>query len=144
MDGSVAGVYLPDRKTKWSRPLILCRVQAGFPSPAEDYVEGRIDLNRDLIKHPLSTFYIRVSGDSMIGAGIMPGALLVVDRAVESNDGHIVVARINDELCVKRLSICDDGRVWLLSENEQYRPIEIKEEMDFEVWGRVLYSISSH
>ena len=144
MDGSVAGVYLPDRKTRWSRPLILCRVQAGFPSPAEDYVEGRIDLNRDLIKHPLSTFYIRVSGDSMIGAGIMPGALLVVDRAVESNDGHIVVARINDELCVKRLSICDDGRVWLLSENEQYRPIEIKEEMDFEVWGRVLYSISSH
>jgi DNA polymerase V len=144
MDGSVVGVYLPDRKTKWSRPLILCRVQAGFPSPAEDYVEGRIDLNRDLIKHPLSTFYIRVSGDSMIGAGIMPGALLVVDRAVESNDGHIVVARINDELCVKRLSICDDGRVWLLSENEQYRPIEIKEEMDFEVWGRVLYSISSH
>jgi DNA polymerase V len=144
MDGSVAGVYLPERKTRWSRPLILCRVSAGFPSPAEDYVEGRIDLNRDLIKHPLSTFYIRVSGDSMIGAGIMPGALLVVDRAVESNDGHIVVARINDELCVKRLSICDDGRVWLLSENEQYRPIEIKEEMDFEVWGRVLYSISSH
>lgn len=144
MDGSVAGVYLPDRKTRWSRPLILCRVQAGFPSPAEDYVEGRIDLNRDLIKHPLSTFYIRVSGDSMIGAGIMPGALLVVDRAVESNDEHIVVARINDELRVKRLSICDDGRVWLLSENEQYRPIEIKEEMDFEVWGRVLYSISSH
>jgi DNA polymerase V len=80
----------------------------------------------------------------MIGAGIMPGALLVVDRAVESNDGHIVVARINDELCVKRLSICDDGKVWLLSENEQYRPIEIKEGMDFEVWGRVLYSISSH
>jgi DNA polymerase V len=144
MDGSVAGVYLPDRKTRWSRPLILCRISAGFPSPAEDYVEGRIDLNRDLIKHPLSTFYIRVSGDSMIGAGIMPGALLVVDRAVESNDGHIVVARINDELCVKRLSICDDGRVWLLPENDQYRPIEIKEGMDFEVWGRVLYSISSH
>ncbi len=144
MDESVAGVYLPDRKTRWSRPLILCRVSAGFPSPAEDYVEGRIDLNRDLIKHPLSTFYIRVSGNSMIGAGIMPGALLVVDRAVESNDGHIVVARINDELCVKRLSICDDGRIWLLSENDQYRPIEIKEGMDFEVWGRVLYSISSH
>lgn len=144
MDVSVAGVYLPDRRTRWSRPLILCPVSAGFPSPAEDYVEGRIDLNRDLIKHPLSTFYIRVSGVSMIGAGIMPGALLVVDRAVESHDGHIVVARINDELCVKRLSICDDGKVWLLSENEQYPPIEIKEEMDFEVWGRVLYSISAH
>lgn len=144
MDGSVAGVHLPDRKTRWSRPLILCRVPAGFPSPAEDYVEGRIDLNRDLIKHPLSTFYIRVSGDSMVGAGIMPGSLLVVDRAVEANDGHVVVARINDELCVKRLRICDDGRVWLLSENERYRPIEIREGMEFEVWGRVLYSIAAH
>jgi DNA polymerase V len=144
MDGSVVGVYLPDRRTRWSRPLILCRVPAGFPSPAEDYVEGRIDLNRDLIKHPLSTFYIRVSGDSMVGAGIMPGALLVVDRAVEAHDGHVVVARIDDELCVKRLSIGDDGRIWLLSENEHYQPIEIREGMEFEVWGRVLYSISTH
>jgi DNA polymerase V len=144
MDGSVAGVYLPDRKTRWSRPLLLCRVSAGFPSPAEDYVEGRIDLNRDLIKHPLSTFYIRVSGDSMINVGIMPGALLVVDRAVEAHDGHIVVARINDELCVKTLSIAESGKIWLLSENERYQPIEIQEGMDFEVWGRVLYSISSH
>lgn len=145
MDDSVAGVYLPDRRTRWSRPLIMCRVPAGFPSPAEDYVEGRIDLNRDLIKHPLSTFYIRVSGDSMVGAGIMPDALLVVDRAVEALDGHVVVARIDDELCVKRLSIGgDDGRIWLLSENERYAPIEIKEGMDFEVWGRVVYSISPH
>ena len=144
MDGSVAGVYLPDRRTRWSRPVILFRVPAGFPSPAEDYVEGRIDLNRDLIKHPLSTFYIRVSGDSMVGAGILPGALLVVDRAVEAHDGHIVVARINDELCVKRLSLSDQGRIWLLSENELYPPIEINEGMDFEVWGRVMYSIHRH
>jgi DNA polymerase V len=144
MDGSVAGVYLPDRKTRWSRPVILFRVPAGFPSPAEDYVEGRIDLNRDLIKHPLSTFYIRVSGDSMVGAGILPGALLVVDRAVEAHDGHVVVARINDELCVKRLSLSDEGQIWLLSENELYPPIEITEGMDFEVWGRVVYSILGH
>jgi len=109
MNDSVAVVYLPDRRTRWARPLIMCRVTAGFPSPAEDYVEGRIDLNRDLIKHPLSTFYVRVSGDSMVGAGIMPGALLVVDRVVEALGGHIVVARIGDELCVKRLSMGDDG-----------------------------------
>lgn len=144
MDGSVAGVYLPDRKTRWSRPLILWRVPAGFPSPAEDYVEGRIDLNRDLIKHPLTTFYIRVSGDSMIGAGIMPGALLIVDRALEAYDGHVVVARIDDELCVKRLSTGNNGRIWLLSENEHYPPIEITEGMEFEIWGRVVYSISPH
>ena len=82
MDGSVEGVYTPDRRTRWSRPLLMWRVPAGFPSPAEDYVEGRIDLNRDLIKHPLSTFFIRVAGDSMVGAGSVPGALLIFGRAI--------------------------------------------------------------
>src|SRR5215210_1146955 len=137
MDGSVAGVYLPDRKTRWSRPLILCRVSAGFPSPAEDYVEGRIDLNRDLIKHPLSTFYIRVAGDSMTPL-IEPGALLLVDRMVETKDEDVVIARINDELCVKKIRIEESGAIWLFSENEAYAPIRITEEMDFEVWGRVM------
>jgi DNA polymerase V len=139
MDGSVAGVYLPARKTRWSRPLIMCRVSAGFPSPAEDYVEGRIDLNRDLIKHPLSTFYIRVAGDSMMPL-IHPGALLLVDRMVETKDDDVVIARINDDLCVKKLRI-EDGCIWLLAENEMYSPIQITEEMDFEVWGRVMYTI---
>ena len=139
MDGSVAGVYLPDRKTRWLRPLIMWRVPAGFPSPAEDYVEGRIDLNRDLIKHPLSTFYIRVAGDSMTPR-IQPGALLLVDRMVETKDDDVVIARINDDLCVKKLRI-KEGGIWLLSENEIYSPIQITEEMDFEVWGRVMYAI---
>jgi DNA polymerase V len=139
MDGSVAGVYLPDRKTRWSRPLIMCRVSAGFPSPAEDYVKGRIDLNRDLIKHPLSTFYIRVAGDSMMPL-IHPGALLLVDRMVETKDDDVVIARINDDLCVKKLRI-EDGCIWLLAENEMYSPIQITEAMDFEVWGRVMYTI---
>ena len=140
MDGSVAGIYLPDRKTRWSRPLIMWRVPAGFPSPAEDYVEGRIDLNRDLIRHPLSTFYIRVAGDSMQPL-IQPGALLLVDRMVETKDDDIVIARINDELCVKKLRIEEGGDIWLLPENETYLPIQITEEMDFEVWGRVMYTI---
>lgn len=143
MDGSVAGVYLPSLKTKWSRPLLMWRVPAGFPSPAEDYVEGRIDLNRDLVKHPLTTFYIRVEGDSMIGAGILPGSLLVVDRGVTAVEGDVVVARLDDELCVKRLSL-EGGRVRLLSENELYQPIEVTEGVDFEVWGRVMYSIQRH
>ena len=137
MDGSVDGVYLPSRTTRWSRPLLMWRVAAGFPSPAEDYVEGRIDLNRDLIKHPLSTFYIRVAGDSM-----SPRIeLLIVDRMVETTDDDVVIARINDELCVKRLHLEDNGSIWLLSENAGYAPIRITEEMDFEVWGRVMYSI---
>lgn len=143
MDDSVAGVYLPLRARRLSRPLIMWRIPAGFPSPAEDYVEGRIDLNRDLIRHPLATFYIRVIGDSMMPL-IHAGALLIVDRMVETKDDDIIVARINDELCVKRLSVEKDGRVWLLSENGAYAPLEITGEMDFEVWGRVMHSIQSY
>lgn len=141
---SVAAVFRPMLSTRLSRPLIAWRVCAGFPSPAEDYVEGRIDLNRDLIRHPIATFYIRVAGDSMTGAGIDAGDLLVVDRAAETCDGHVIVARIDNELCVKRLSIGKDGRVLLLSANESFAPIEIKDYMDFEVWGRVLWSIKCH
>jgi len=141
--GAVAGVYLPTRATKLARPLVMWRVAAGVPSPAEDYVEGRIDLNRELIKHPLATFYIRVEGDSMIDAGIQPGALLVVDRAVEVHEGHVIVARLGDELCVKRFSTAG-GRIWLMPANDRYEPIEVTEEMDFEIWGRVLYSIHCH
>lgn len=143
MEDSFAGFYLPERKTRWARPLIMCRVSAGFPSPAEDYVEGRIDLNRDLIKHPLSTFYIRVAGDSM-EPRIHAGEFLIVDRMVETHDDDIVVARIGTELCVKKLRIESDGRIQLLSENEAYQPIEITEEMGFEVWGRVMWSFERH
>ena len=142
MDGSVAGVFLPARSTRMSRPLILWRVPAGFPSPAEDYVEGRIDLNRDLIRHPLATFYIRVEGDSM-APRIRPGALLVVDRMVETRDDDIVIARIGADFMVKKLHT-EGGRIRLLSLNENYPPVEITEGMDFEVWGRVMWSIERH
>jgi DNA polymerase V len=143
MDGSVDGIYLPSRAKRLSRPLILSRLPAGFPSPAESYIEGRIDLNRELIKHPFSTFYIRVSGDSMSPL-IQEGALLIVDRMAETRDGDIVVARIGDELCVKRFHIEQDGRIWLFSENDIYAPIEIASEMDFKVWGKVTCSIQLH
>ncbi len=143
MDSIAEAVYWPDRTTKWPRPLFLTSVSAGFPSPAEDYIEGRLDLNRHLIKHPVATFYVRVAGDSMIDAGIYPGAILVVDRAVPADDGDIVIARVNDELCVKRLRI-RAGRAWLMPENKDYEPIEVTEEMDFEVWGRVMHSIRTH
>jgi DNA polymerase V len=143
MNGKIAAVYWPNRSTRWARPLFLASVSAGFPSPAEDYIEGPLDLNRHLIKHPVATFYVRVSGDSMVDAGIYPDSILVVDRAVEADDGDIVIARINDELCVKRLRI-EDGQVWLMPENSAYSPIKVTEEMDFEVWGRVMHSIRSH
>jgi DNA polymerase V len=123
--------------------LVACRVPAGFPSPGQDEIAGRIDLNRDLVKHPLATFYVRVEGDSM-EPKIHDGELLVVDRMEETKDGDVVVARIGCEFMVKRLHTEADGGIWLLSENEKYAPIEITEGMDFEVWGKVTYSIHRH
>lgn len=143
MDDSVSSIYRPRYSTRLSRPLILWRVPAGFPSPAEDYIESSIDLNRDLIKHPFYTFYIRVEGDSM-EPKIHPGALLVVDRMVETKDDDIVIARIGSEFFVKRLHIERDGQIWLVSENEAYPPLQVTEEMDFEVWGRVMWSVERH
>src|SRR5438128_4975032 len=110
---NVAGIYVPGRATRVSRPVIMWRVSAGFPSPAEDYVEGRIDLNRDLVRHPLATFYIKVEGDSM-EPKIHSGALLVVDRMAETKDNDIVVARIGTEFIVKRLHT-EQGSIRLLS-----------------------------
>lgn len=137
-------IYRPAFSLRRPRPLIAMRVPAGFPSPAVDYIEGRIDLNRDLVRHPVATFYIRVTGDSMMGAGIEAGDLLIVDRAAETCDGDIIVARVGSEMTVKRLAIEKDGRIFLCSANEDYQPIEITDETDFEVWGRVMYSIQKH
>jgi DNA polymerase V len=139
----VVGIYLPGRGTRLSRPLVQWLVPAGFPSPAQDEIAGRIDLNRDLVKHPLATFYIRVEGDSM-EPRIHSGELLVVDRMVETKDGDIVVERVGQEFTVKRLQIEEDGGIWLVSENPSYEPIRVAEGMDFEVWGRVIYSIHRH
>jgi len=142
MQCSVWEIFAPNLSRKLSRPIVASRVSAGFPSPAEDYIEGRIDLNRDLIRHPFTTFYVRVLGDSMESL-ICSGELLVVDRMPETKDKDIVVARLGNELCVKRLRILDDGAVLLVSENANYKPIEINLETDFEVWGKVLHSIQT-
>jgi DNA polymerase V len=136
LNTTVESVLWPDRSTKWARPLFLASVSAGFPSPAEDYIEGRLDLNRHLIKHPAATFFVRVAGDSMIGAGIHPGDILVVDRALEPQDSNVVIAVIDGELTVKRISQ-RHGKLFLVPDNQAYEPLEILEEMEFEVWGVV-------
>ncbi len=135
-------IYLHKTVLHLRIPLVMSRVCAGFPSPAEDYIEGRIDLNRELIKHPSTTFYVRVINDSMQPL-INPCELLVVDRMEETKDKDIVIARINDELCVKRLRFTDDGSIYLESENPKYENIEITEFCDFEIWGKVIHSIQS-
>lgn len=137
MPTTVETVYFPDRTTSLARPLFTALVPAGSPVPLADYIEGRLDLNRHLIKHPTATFFVRVAGDSMLGAGIHPGAIFVVDRALEAQDRQIVIAVVDGELTVKRLSRRPGGRMLLLPDNAAYQPLEIQAGMEFEVWGVV-------
>jgi len=139
----VTVVFSPDgQASSCSLPLAVASVSAGFPSPADDYLEGTLDLNQHLIKHPAATFFVRVAGDSMIDAGIHDGDLLLVDRSLEMVDGKVVIAIINAELLVKRVRKVG-GRLFLLPENQAYQPIEVREEMDFELWGVVTHVIHS-
>ena len=121
-------------------PFFTARVQAGFPSPGDDYVESNLDLNQLLIKNPSATFFVKVEGESMSDAGITTGDTLIVDRALEAKDKNIVIASINGELTVKRVWIAN-GKVFLKPENDDFSPIEITEEMDFDIWGVVTYVI---
>ena len=129
-------ISMPDNSTTISCPIYMCTAEAGFPSPAEDYIEGSLDLNRHLVKHPAATFFVRVSGDSMINAGIHPDDILIVDRSLEPVDKKIIIAVIDGELTVKRLRY-RGGNVFLDPENENYQPISITEDKAFEIWGVV-------
>lgn len=136
METKVEIVYKPDRSTKRRQPIFMATVPAGFPSPAADYEEGKLDLNRHLIRNPAATFFVRVTGDSMVKAGIHNGDLLVVDRSIEPRDKNVVIAVVNGELTVKRIRI-RKNRLTLEAENEAYQSQEINDEIEFEVWGVV-------
>ncbi len=135
MNTKVQTVHIPDISTEHHQSLFESRVSAGFPSPATDYEEDKLDLNKYLIKHPAATFFVRAIGDSMIGAGIHCGDLLVVDRSIEPRDKSIVIAVVNGELTVKRIRIGE--KITLEPENENYCACEIDENADFQVWGVV-------
>ena len=123
-------------------PLYGSRVQAGFPSPADDYIEAQLDLNAYLIKHPAATFFVKADGDSMIGASIQSGDLLIVDRSITPCHGKIVIAAINGELTVKTLSQ-QQGKVQLLPANPEFPPIDITEDSDLVIWGVVTHVINT-
>ena len=127
-------------KNKLELPLYSSTVAAGFPSPADDYLECKLDLNNHLIKHPAATFFVRASGESMIHAGIQSGDMLIVDRSLEATHGKIVIAAINGELTVKRLS-CQGGILQLLAENHDFKAIDITAEQDMIIWGVVTHVI---
>lgn len=132
----VSSIFKTDNYTKCRVPLFLNPVAAGFPAPTEDYIEGKIDLNRHLVKHPDSTFLVRVVGESMQDAGIHPRDLLVVDRSLEAISGKVVIAVVDGEITVKRLRK-HRNKLWLMPENPNFQPIEIGENMELHIWGVV-------
>ncbi len=123
-------------------PLAGATVAAGFPSPADDYVESRIDLNEALIRHPSSTFFLRVSGDSMRDAGILDGDLLVVDRAIEARAGLVVVAVVEGAFTLKHLRR-HRGRWRLEAAHPDYPPLELGDGDDSCIWGVAIHAIHS-
>jgi DNA polymerase V len=122
-------------------PLLLQRIPAGFPSPADEYAETALDLNTYLVRNQTATFFFRVIGDSMTGAHIHDGDLLVVDRSIEPRHGHIVLAVVNSEYTVKRLHNLN-GIIELRAENPAYPPIRFREHDELQVWGVVTGAVS--
>lgn len=123
-------------------PLFTVKVAAGFPSPADDYVEKTLDLNELLVQKPAATFFVRAEGESMLGAGIHPNDILVVDRSIEPVPGKIVICALDGELTVKRLGR-NNGQWQLQAENPHYADIVIREELDMVIWGVVTNVIHS-
>ena len=142
MEVRVDKVYKVDAMKKCEQPLFIADVPAGFPSPADDYEEEKLDLNKYLIKNQAATYFVRVTGDSMVGAGIHSGDLLIVDRSLEPEDKKIVIATINGEMTVKRIRI-KNKKIFLEPENVEYSAQEINREMQFEVWGVVTNVVHS-
>lgn len=128
------------KESSLKAPLYSSQPAAGFPAPGDDQVENILDINDLVVKNPASTFFVRVQGDSMEGAGIFNGDVLVIDRSKDPADGLIVVAAINGELVVKRLSI-EDNKHLLISENEHYEPIVVGEDEECFIWGVVVGSV---
>lgn len=137
-------IFLPDTTTERPLPYASGGVQAGFPSPAQDYISESIDLNRELIEHPAATFYARVRGDSMAGEGIEEDDIIVIDRSLEAEHGDLAVCCIDGEFTLKRLCIVSPTCIRLMPSNRRYRPIEVNADSRFTVWGVVTYTIKAN
>lgn len=135
--------YTPDFSTELELPYIDAGIRAGFPSPADDFIELSIDLNKEFVKHKDTTFYARVKGDSMKNAGIFDGDLLIIDKSLEPQNNKIAICQIDGEFTVKRIKIEKDV-VWLVAENKDFKPIKVTLENEFLIWGIVVASIKNH
>ena len=136
-------IYSIAADTELILPLIESGISAGFPSPAADFLDATIDLNKHLIKHPSTTYIAFVDGVSMIDAGIGDKNLLIIDKSLEPADGKIAVCVIDGEFILKRLKVDKEG-VWLMPANAKFKPTKITEYQNFEIWGIVTYSIQKH
>ena len=134
-------IYSAQTDTELNLPLFE-GVRAGFPSPAADFIDVSIDLNKHLIKHPSATFYARAKGDSMKDAGIFDGDLLIVDKSIDPADGTIAICYVNGEFTVKRIKK-DKDEVWLIPANTAYQPIKMEEGSSLTIWGIVTHVIKS-
>ncbi|NEX14015.1 MAG: peptidase S24 [Prosthecochloris sp.] len=132
--------YSADMMTELELPLASSAISAGFPSPAEDHLELKLDLNKELIRHPSATFYGRVKGYSMVDAGIDEGDILVIDKSLDPKEGDIAVCFLDGEFTVKRIGK-QGGRMCLMPANEEFDPIPVTGENEFIVWGIVTYVI---
>lgn len=137
-------LFRPDLSTELPLQYADNGIRAGFPSPAQDYISESIDLNRDLIRHPASTFYGRVVGDSMIEEGIEEGDILVIDKSLEPENGDLAVCCLDGEFTLKRINITRGNRIYLMPSNRRYRPIEVTPDNEFVVWGIVTYTIKAN
>ena len=133
-------LYTPDATTSIKLDLVDAGISAGFPSPAEDYTDLKLDLNKALIKHPSATFFGRVNGNSMIGAGIYDGDILIIDKSLTPKKDSVLVCFIDGEFTIKKATKID-GDLYLMPENKDFKPIRIDPESDFRLWGVVTYSI---
>ncbi len=134
--------FIPDFESELRIPYIKDGVSAGFPSPASDFMETNIDLNKELSDNPLATFYIKVKGNSMIDAGINDKDVLVVDRSLEPQNNKIAICFIDGEFTVKRIKLEKDC-MYLMPENQNYQPIKVTEENQLIIWGIVTYVIKN-
>ena len=136
----ILNFFIPEKENGIGQWLAEEGVSAGFPSPADDFKETRISLDKELVKNKEATFYARVDGDSMIGAGLEDGDLLIIDRSLNPENKKIAICLIDGECTVKRIKK-EKGKLYLMPENIKYKPIELKEENELIIWGIVEYVI---
>ena len=131
-------------ENKLELPLIESKIPAGFPSPADDYLEMSLDLNEKLIRNPSSTFFAQITGSSMENAGIQDGDIIIVDKSLQPKNDSILVCSIDGEFTLKRFKKVDHETGYLMPDNPKFKPIRVSKDNNFMIWGVVTYSIHKH